>query len=84
MYFAIILVVFANAQQCSQSCSTEFVEGCMRFKTEQLSMQTSEAYISCRTELDHGAPKLIGAGCVSGCADTAEMAAAAGDGRRAI
>ena len=59
-----------EAEQCSQSCSTEFVNECVPFKfySEQ-GMESRTAYESCRSDLDEGHEDMVRQGCVSGCAD---------------
>jgi hypothetical protein len=67
-----------SAGTCSASCAAEFIHSCMPFHA----VQNRDGYATCRAELDRAVipQQMANAGCVSGCADTADMAAEAGTG----
>ena len=73
----LLFAIFAEAKPCSQSCSAEFVDSCVPQKINSEGMSASRAYESCRAELRAGHQSLTEAGCVSDCAETAEMSSTA-------
>ena len=65
-----------SAGVCSETCSADFVSGCMPYQCSQ-SMTSIAAWSTCRLEIDTGVgPLATKAGCALRCADSTAMARA--------
>ena len=66
----------ATANACSETCSADFVSGCMPYQCGQ-GMTSVAAWTTCRLEIDTGVgPLVTKAGCALRCADSTAMARA--------